>query len=300
MKESISYSFLLNIVIVFIFVCFAIVMGVLSYYRAFRANEAIIESIEKYEGYNCASKAEIERKLGGIGYDTPFNVTCNRKDEPCTTDANNNYAIISYNLDGPISEKYLRNDKITRNATHQTDANGKETNAIITGIYANGDEMNSVAGNMKGFYNVATKHYQYGVYTYMYVDLPVVSGMIKIPFYSKTNVMYEFRDLTAYSDVLLDEAYDSRMIPTDEEGNKVNPREVSKQIFEDYVRSSVGKKSYFQNVNSNGYDARKRAQYDANGDGIIDINDKSVIDNKYDSFYSDYATCNMKKTFENY
>ena len=297
MKESISYSFLLNIVIVFIFVCFAIIMGVLSYYRAFRANEAIIESIEKYEGFNCASQAEIEKKLGGIGYMTPFSVTCDGKDKPCKTDTNNNYAIISYNLDGPVGEAYLGDAKITSMASHQIDNDGKETNAPINGIYANGDEMNSLASTDVNYYDVSTKHYQYGVYTYMYVDLPVIASMIKIPFYSKTNVMYEFRDLNAYSET---KVYDSRMVPKDEEGNNINLLKIPTQIMSDYVNSSVGKASYFQNINSEGYDARKRAQYDANGDGIIDGKDSSIISGTYNSFYETYGKCESVKTFENY
>ena len=39
-----------------------------------------------------------------------------------------------------------------------------------------------------------TKIYQYGVYTYMYVDLPVISSFIKIPYFAKTKKMFEFRN----------------------------------------------------------------------------------------------------------
>lgn len=267
MKESISYSFLLNIVIVFIFVCFAIIMGVLSYYRAFRANEAIVESIEKYEGFNCASQAEIDRKLGTIGYVTPFSVTCDDKDQPCKTDTNENYKILSYNLDGPSIEEE-------------------------EAVYAAGDNMSSISITNEG-----TKHYQYGVYTYMYVDLPVVSNMIRIPFYSKTNVMYEFRDLDIYVGT---KVYDTRLIPKDDNGNNMNFLKISTQILSDYVESSVGKASYFQNINSEGYDARKRAQYDVNGDGIIDTRDSGIISGGYDNLYGIYGTCDNIKTFENY
>ena len=68
MKESISYTFLLNIVIVFVFTCFAIVMGVLSYYKAFKVNNIITNSIEKYEGFNNLSRNDINLKLNSIGY----------------------------------------------------------------------------------------------------------------------------------------------------------------------------------------------------------------------------------------
>ena len=74
MKESISYTFVLNIIIIFIFICFAIIMGIFSYYRAFKANTIIINSIERNEGYNCISAQEAGQKLNNIGYSTPFNV----------------------------------------------------------------------------------------------------------------------------------------------------------------------------------------------------------------------------------
>lgn len=176
MKESISYSFLLNIVIVFVFTCFAIIMGVLSYYKAFRANTIISETIEKYEGYNCVSAEEIKRKLDGIGYNTPFSVNCNSKGDRCMTDEGQNYAIVSYNLDEGLSNSGLifKNEKKSTtyeamNSTYKCDANGCVTN----------------------------KHYQYGIYTYMYVELPVVSSLIRIPFFSKTSIMYEFRNIYA-------------------------------------------------------------------------------------------------------
>lgn len=166
MRESISYTFLLNIVIIFVFTCFAIVMGVLSYYKAFRANTIISETIEKYEGYNCLSKDEIARKLGNIGYNVPFEVNCKKNDGKCD-DSGSGYKVISYNLD---FEGNLVYDDEPMNSSY-------------------------ICENKDGVYACATnKHYQYGIYTYMYVELPVISGLIRIPFFSKTSTMYEFRN----------------------------------------------------------------------------------------------------------
>lgn len=190
MKESISYSFLLNIVILFIFTCFAILMGILSYYKAFRANTIISETIEKYEGYNCVSAEEIARKLNGIGYNTPFNVSCNGKGDYCMTDVNQNYAIISYNLD--IPEQNSGNNIVYRNsdAYRYSDEYSKEKFKIMNSTYK--CDSNGCITN---------KHYQYGIYTYMYVELPVVSNLIRIPFFSKTSIMYEFRNFYVENDV---------------------------------------------------------------------------------------------------
>ena len=136
-------------------------MGVLSYYKAFRANTIIANAIEKYEGYNCLSKEEIGRKLTGIGYNTPFKVECKAGDKNCN-DEGYSYKIISYNLDFDGNLIYDEN----MNSTYKCDENGCTTN----------------------------KHYQYGIFTYMYTELPVISGLIKLPFFSKTSTMYEFRN----------------------------------------------------------------------------------------------------------
>lgn len=168
MKESISYSFLLNIIILFIFVCVAIIMGIFSYYKAFRANTIISETIEKYEGFNCVSKEEIARKLGGLGYNTPFNVQCKSSDKNCETDSdtNGNYKVISYNLD--FEGNYIYDEDM--NSTYKC------------------EEKNGIN------YCTTNKHYQYGIYTYMYVELPVISNLLKLSYFSKTNPMYEFRN----------------------------------------------------------------------------------------------------------
>lgn len=177
MKESISYSFLLNIIILFITVCAAIIMGIFSYYKAFRANSIITETIEKYEGYNCIAKEEIARKLGSIGYNTPFNVKCKNSDGNCETDneENGNYKVISYNLDFDANpnDEYVKNN--------------------LKDYFAYGEKNNSTYKcDEKGC--TTNKHYQYGVYTYMYVELPVVSNLIRLTFSSKTKPMYEHRN----------------------------------------------------------------------------------------------------------
>lgn len=161
MRESISYTFLLNIVIVFISVCAAIILGVFSYYRAFRANTIIVSEIEKYEGYNCLSKASIASKLESIGYKVPFASDCKSDDSNCSR-STDGYAIVSYNLD------------YSNNATK-----------------AFSDNMNANYSS-DGSY---TRLYQYGVYTYMYVDIPVVNGLFKLSYYSRTSPLYEFRKM---------------------------------------------------------------------------------------------------------
>lgn len=68
MKESIGLTFTINIMIVFLFVAFTFILATLSYSKAYRASSAIINALEKYEGYNELSKAEINDKLMTLGY----------------------------------------------------------------------------------------------------------------------------------------------------------------------------------------------------------------------------------------
>jgi hypothetical protein len=68
MKQSIGGVYLYNFIIVYIVVVFAFICGFLSYNRAFKVNNRIINSIEKFEGYNEGSKNEINRTLKTLGY----------------------------------------------------------------------------------------------------------------------------------------------------------------------------------------------------------------------------------------
>ena len=69
MRESIGTSFMLNFIVIFLVFVFAFLAATLSYYRAYRVNNAIIHSIEKFEGYNAKSKKEIIDKLNTLGYE---------------------------------------------------------------------------------------------------------------------------------------------------------------------------------------------------------------------------------------
>lgn len=76
MRESTGSVFLYNIIIIFILVVFAFIGATLSYYKAFKVNTVLINSIEKYEGVNNLSSNEIERKLSTLGYEVRINFIC--------------------------------------------------------------------------------------------------------------------------------------------------------------------------------------------------------------------------------
>ena len=58
---------------------FAFIAGIMSYYKAFKVNTLIINSLEKFQGYNIYSSEEISRNLKNIGYNVYFRKSCPQK-----------------------------------------------------------------------------------------------------------------------------------------------------------------------------------------------------------------------------
>ena len=126
MKESIGSAFLYNIIIVFIVLVFAVLSATLMYYKAFKVNTRIINSIEKFEGYNDLAISEINNTLTTVGYMAKDNHQCpatknggtlqveNQKFRYCVYyfDENNrrySYGVITYiTLDIPIVNMFLQ------------------------------------------------------------------------------------------------------------------------------------------------------------------------------------------------
>ena len=134
MKESISYTFLLNIIIIFIVISFFAIMNIMSYTKAFRTNSKVVNAIEIYEGYNGAT-SEINRVLTNFGYQRK-NITCPKKDGQTAingVDGNSSdgicvylfdngdkysYGVITYmTFDFPIVNQIIRIPVYTRTRT---------------------------------------------------------------------------------------------------------------------------------------------------------------------------------------
>lgn len=111
MKQSIGTSFMLNFIIVFIVVTFAFLTAAISYMKAFKVNNAIADSIEKYEGYNHLAIDEINRKLGTLGYSNE-SPQCDPRTKDGTTyqalSGNNSfdYCVYYYGVDDNNYQKY--------------------------------------------------------------------------------------------------------------------------------------------------------------------------------------------------
>ena len=69
MRESIANSYIFNLIIIFIGILIVILVGSLSYSKAFKIKTRMIEIIEKYETYNNGNIAtEINNLLNQAGY----------------------------------------------------------------------------------------------------------------------------------------------------------------------------------------------------------------------------------------
>ena len=83
MREAIGSTFMLNFIIVFIIVFMFIFVGTLSYTKAFKVKNRIVDTIENYDGnidvgnhLKNEVQTEIDNKLGDIGYRIDQSATC--------------------------------------------------------------------------------------------------------------------------------------------------------------------------------------------------------------------------------
>lgn len=79
MNESIGYTATLNIAIIFVTIIFAFISFLMVYYKGSKVNKYIVDSIEKYEGYNAWAQYEIEEKMASLGYSSSGTSCSNSK-----------------------------------------------------------------------------------------------------------------------------------------------------------------------------------------------------------------------------
>ncbi len=166
MKSPIGHTFMFNFIILFIFIVFAFLAATISYYKAFKVNNRIVYSIEKYEGFNYkddtkgsngnildSSYEEIQVYLTSIGYRGAT------ENEKCPS-----------HYDGmPLVELEIERSHryciyLDQDAIEKTDTEGQP---------------------------VCTKYYQFGVLTYMNINLPLIE-LVDFPVFTKTNRIYKF------------------------------------------------------------------------------------------------------------
>lgn len=147
MNSPIGHTFMYNIIILFVVIVFAFLMGIMSYYKAFKISNRIVGTIEKFEGYNSLSYEEINQHLGTLGY------------------------------------------RVRKSGSYTTQCKSKYRNMYLVSI--NNTEKYEYCIYIDQQYPVNKEYFQYGVLTYMHLDLPFVDK-INIPVFTRTNRIYKF------------------------------------------------------------------------------------------------------------
>lgn len=160
MRQSIGEISTLNIIIIFIVIVFGLLSATINYYKAYKLNSRILDTIEKYEGYNKFAKEAIENDLNTMGYTKiSGNWSCSAKNGEFELVKPNNG-----NAEQGTSHYYC--------VYYQPDDRG-----VVDKKITNKD------GN--------PIYYNYIVVTYIFVDLPIV-GDFKIPVRTKGERIYSF------------------------------------------------------------------------------------------------------------
>lgn len=148
MRDSVGSVALYYIIIVFLIIVFAFLAGTISYSKAFRVNSRIVNSLEKYEGYNKEASAEIDQVLGNIGY-----------------------------------QKNTSSNVVSASNANCHTKDGRQAYTAISGTYA------YCVYEIK---DTRADYYHWGILTYLYIGIPVVGDMLKIPIYSESDSFYRF------------------------------------------------------------------------------------------------------------
>ena len=160
MRESLGNSLLLNIVIVFSGIVILFFIGIISYSKAYKVKNRIIEVIEEYNGYTTDTKGEINDSLKQIGYSV-------------------------------TSKDYCNSGRV-RN--HMDDIGGTYINVNIASPYSTGEynycvfEVTNKSSDVVTYYGASESKY-YVVVTFVHFDFPIIGDMLNIPVYGETKIL---------------------------------------------------------------------------------------------------------------
>ena len=79
MKQASGHVPVYTLIATFLVIIFAFLAGIISYYKAFKMNSRVSSVIERCEGYNNCSIAEIERLIKNYSYSVKGNYSCPAK-----------------------------------------------------------------------------------------------------------------------------------------------------------------------------------------------------------------------------
>ena len=99
MKEAIGTSMVFNLILIFVGVFIALLVGSLAYSKGFKVRNKIIDLIERNEGYTDTAKNEIDQNLSDIGYYLMINRKCEERNgiQPLQNNSPYRYCVYKYN-----------------------------------------------------------------------------------------------------------------------------------------------------------------------------------------------------------
>lgn len=158
MKEAIANAGVYNLVIIFVIILLAFFIGSLSYSKAFKVKNKIIEEIEKDQGYttgiNDSTEDRVEEWITNIGYRVNTGNTRNTENCPKVTG------------NGGEEGKLVNTDGDYQYCVYEFDTCTTGSDKAKCGKY-------------------------YRVIAYMYFDVPILSGLLKLPVSGETMIFNE-------------------------------------------------------------------------------------------------------------
>ena len=154
MREAIGGSLLLNLVIIFASIIILFFISILSYSKAYRVKNRIIEITEKYGVYDSQVANEINSDLSAAGYDVSSPTKCSDIRERL------------------ISEKY------------PNEASGEERLSGNLNSYGYNYCVFEILNN-----SVNETGTYYVVVTFVKFEFPIIGDMLTIPVYSETKML---------------------------------------------------------------------------------------------------------------
>lgn len=159
MKEAIANAGVFNLVIIFVIILLAFFIGSLSYSKAFKVKNKIIEEIEKDQGYTMGSENSTEERINDWLLNIGYRVN---------TGYNANSAVCASTVSG--------------NGGHD----GKLINSTGDYQYCVYEFDTCTDGNS----NLNCGKY-YRVVAYMYFDFPIISQLLRLPVTGETMIFNE-------------------------------------------------------------------------------------------------------------
>lgn len=112
MKAATGNAMLMNIMIVFIVIVMALLVTSISYTKAFRVKNRIIDIIEYYNGDFSNSEDEITNEintsLSSVGYRLSSSTSCKKIDNKEALELNTNYQMCIYEYSDVNRGKYYK------------------------------------------------------------------------------------------------------------------------------------------------------------------------------------------------